>query len=1081
VTTGDFGVLLRTHRQQAGLTQRGLAEQAGMSAAAIRDLEQGRTRSPKRDSVQAIATVLGLGPADVERLHMAADAHRPHRTATRPADGGSLRIRVLGPTEVWHGDVRAAFRSDLQRTLLTRLAVDPSTTVGHDELIALLWEHDPPASAVSLLRTYVARLRRLLAAGTHSPQVLVAGPTGYRLVVGVEHLDLLRFRDLVARAAHADPHAALNSLAEAVALWRGETDVDRLATGPAYTVIVNEYAAAVRTFAALARDLGEPERALRSLRDLTAWFELDEPMHVELILTLAAAGRQAEALAGYDRIRSALADQLGVDPGERLRAAHLAVLRQQGDTHQVIIQQAPAAPSDFVGRGTELDRITAVLTEPDSADRPTQSRTVLVSGIAGIGKTALVLAAAHRLRAAYPDGQLYVDLRGTSTTPVQPMQVLGRFLRALGVPGRRIGTDESEAAAVFRSVLANRRVLVMLDNAHDVTQVRPLLPGAGRSDVLVTSRRRLPELAGATVLDLTPLALDESISLIAATAGAHQLETDPASATALAEACARLPLALRIASARLATRQGWTIGDLARRLRDDNHRLAELSAGESSVLASFQLSYADLNDGAQRAFRLCGLHPGDDFGADGTGVLMKIPPHEADQVLEHLLEANMLMQHTADRYRFHDLLGLYARRLLATDAEGESARWRLYSWYAEAVTAAMEWVYPQLVRLETHPARERFFETKAAALDWLDVEAPALLALVRHTATDRNSALAWRITDQLRGYFLIRRQVDGWLPAAEAGMTAATEAGDDVARTAMLISRSQALDAAGRNEESLADCLAGEQLAVASGWTTAAAYLSHDIGWLYRDRGKFADADHWLTRALELTGGAENVHDHVRAVALNGLSVVRLDQGQFREAAELLRAALEINEATGRTGSALVNRGNLASALRQLGDTQHADELLTAVLAGYRGWSNLRGELSTLDEMSLLRGQQGRTAEALELAQQAYDLAVLVHDKQAQAKTSATVAEAFLGTGNPATAGKCFDRCLTIARRHNYPYQEARALVGLARTHLAMGDQAAARAAAEDAASIAGSCGFQALENQVDVVLASTPTALPAS
>ncbi len=722
-----------------------------------------------------------------------------------------------------------------------------------------------------------------------------------------------------------------------------------------------------------------------------------------------------------------------------------------------------------------------MLTQPNSADKPTQSRTVLVSGIAGIGKTALVLAAAHRLRAAYPDGQLYVDLRGTSTTPVPPMQVLGRFLRTLGVPGQRIGTDESEAAALFRSVLANRRVLVMLDNAHDVTQVRPLLPGAGRSDALVTSRRRLPELVGATVLDLTPLALDESISLIAATAGVHQLETDPTSATALAEACARLPLALRIASARLATRQAWTIGDLARRLRDDNHRLAELSAGESSVLASFQLSYADLNDGAQRAFRLCGLHPGDDFGADGTGVLMRIPRYEADQVLEHLLEANMLMQHTADRYRFHDLLGLYARRLLATDAEGESARSRLYSWYAEAATAAMEWVYPQLVRLETHPARERFFDTKAAALDWLDVEAPSLLALVRHAATDRNSALAWRITDQLRGYFLIRRQVDGWLPAAEAGMTAATAAGDDVARTAMMISRSQALDAAGRNEESLADCLAGEQLAVASGWTSAAAYLSHDIGWLYRDRGKFTDADHWLSRALELTGGAENVHDHVRAVALNGLSVVRLDQGQFQEAADLLRAALEINEATGRTGSALVNRGNLASALRQLGDTEQAEELLTAVLAGYRSWSNLRGELSTLDEMSLLHGQRGETAEALDMAQRAYDLAVLVHDKQAQAKTSATVAEAYLGAGNPATAAKRFDRCLTIARRHNYPYQEARALVGLANTYLAMGDPAAARAAAEEAAAIAGSCGFQALENQATAVLVSTPTTLPAS
>lgn len=501
---------------------------------------------------------------------------------------------MLGPIEVWHGDVQASLGSDPQRTLLARLALGVGTAVGQDELIELLWRHGGPRNAVSLLHPHVARLRRLLDGEARTDSVLVGGRTGYRLVV-------LRQQDRQARRA-------------------------------------------------------------------TGW---------------------------------------------------------------TAVQQAPAAPPDFVGRAAELDRIENAFAGPDQESGPASSRIVLIGGIAGVGKTALALAAAQRLRTRYPDGQLYADLRGTAATAPEPMRVLSRFLRALGVPDRRIGTDEAEAASVFRSELADRRMLVLLDNARDADEIRPLLPGAGGSDVIVTSRRRLLGLAGATVIDLEPLAQDEAVTLIATTAGSHRANADPGAAGALAEACGRLPLALRIASARLATRQAWTIGDLVHRLRDDHHRLTELSTSESSVLNSFQLSYADLSGAAQRAFRLCGLHPGDDFGTESTGALLAMSTSEADRVLEDLLEANMLMRYTTNRYRFHDLLGLYARRLLAEDTETETACSRLYTWYAEAVTAAMEWVYPQLVRLETHAERDRFFVTGTDALAWLDAELPALVAVVR--------------------------------------------------------------------------------------------------------------------------------------------------------------------------------------------------------------------------------------------------------------------------------------------------------------------------------------------------------------
>ncbi|MEV0160565.1 BTAD domain-containing putative transcriptional regulator [Nonomuraea fuscirosea] len=1073
----SFGGLLRAHRRRSGLTQRQLADRAGVSAGAIRDLEQGRTRSPKRDSVQAIAVALGLSGPDTEQLHAAAEARRTRHDATDPVRGGPLRVRVLGPIEVWHGEVQAPLGSDLQRTLLARLALGAGAAAGQDELIELLWPHGgasrPGRRAVSLLHTHVARLRRLLDSGPGTASVLLGGRHGYRLALTADQLDLLEFRDLAARAAYDAPEEALARLAGAVALWRGEIDADRVAASPLYTAVTGEYAATVQTFATLARDLGRPERALGPVRRLALRHELDEPLYAELILTLAASGRQAEALAAYERIRSALADQLGIDPGERLRNAQLAVLRQQERQARramghTAIQQAPAAPPDFVGRTDELAGIEAALARTGREPGSAAPRIVLIDGIAGVGKTALALAAAHRLRAEYPDGQLYADLRGPTAAGPEPMRVLGRFLRALGVPGRRIGTDETEAAALFRSELADRRMLVLLDNAHDAGQVLPLLPGAGGSDLIVTSRRRMPGLAGASAVHLEPLNPAESIALIAATAGAHRIDADPGAAGALAEACARLPLALRIASARLATRQAWTIGDLTRRLHDDNRRLTELSTGESSVLTSFQLGYTDLSAAAQRAFRLCGLHPADDFGADSTGALLAMPAPEADRLLEDLLEANMLMQYATDRYRFHDLLGLYARRLLADDAEGEIARSRLYAWYTDAVTAAMEWVYPQLVRLHTHADRESVFATESDALAWLDAELPALVAVVKHTAATADRAPAWRITDQLRGYFLIRRHIDGWLPAAEAGMEAAVLAGDDVARTAMLISRGQALWSVGRDEEALADSLAGERLAVATGWTTAAAYLSHHIGWHQLEQGRLADAEKWMRRALDLT--EDDPLGHVRAVALNGLGVMRLCQGELWEAADLLDAALEINETTGRETSALANRGNLASALRQLGSERQAFELLTGVLAAYRKRADLRGELSTLDELSQLHLQRGDAATALEVARRAYDMAIAVHDRKATAHTAATAAQAYHALGEVRAAAEWFERCVTIARGI-YPFVETRALVGLATTRLSAGDPASARRISERAVAIAGSCGFRLLESRARAAL----------
>ncbi|MGZ0151299.1 ATP-binding protein [Kribbella sp. WER1] len=882
--------------------------------------------------------------------------------------------------------------------------------------------------------------------------MVVAGGGGYRLALEERDLDLLTFRGLVARAGRAEPEAALGMLLEAVGLWRGETDVEQLAGDPVYVAVSNEYVDAVRALAALARDLGVAEKALERLRALAERYELDEPLHAELIRTLAAAGRQAEALAGYERVRSALAEQLGVDPGERLRAVHLDVLRPPAERH--VVQQVPSAPPDFVGRTDELAAIRTALGRSGALS----SRVVLIDGIPGVGKTALALTAAHRLREQYPDGQLYADLRGNDTAAPAPLQVLGRFLRALGVPGRRIGTDVTEAAALLRSELADRRMLLLLDNALDAAQIRPLLPGAGRSDVIVTSRRRLPEVPAAGVVSLEALPQKDAVTLIVSTSRT----SDTADLGALAEACARLPLALRIAGARLATRRVWTVADLTRRLSDGNRRLTELSVGESSVLNSFQLSYADLAPDTQRAFRLCSLHPGDDFSTDSTAILLDVPYAAADRILEDLLGANMLLQQATNRYRFHDLLGLYSERLLAADPEREPARARLHSWYADTATAAVDVIHPQLVRLPPHttPAGEHSRPAEKAALGWLDDEVRALVGVVQEAALQGEPSLAWRIADQLRGYFLIRRDADGWLPAAQAGMAAAIDAGDEVAQVAMLINRGQALGAVGRDEDALADCLSGHALAVAVGRPTSAAYLAHQVGWLQLERGRLDDAELWMSRALDLTTAEPD--GHVRAVALNGLGMTRLYQGQLEEAARLFESALQLDGNALET-SVLTIRGNLAAALRQSGETERAAVLLGDLMAAYQRRAQFRGELSTLDEWSRLHSGRGDGEAALQAALRAHQLALVVRDPKAQAQTAATVAQAHLAIGDTPAAAEWIETCLGIAR-NTYPYLEAEALLALAAARAVAGDQKAADAAAEQAAVIAAACGYRRLE-----------------
>lgn len=1053
---------------RSGLTQRELAEIAGLSTAVLRDIEQGRSLRPRATSVRAIAGALGLDATDDSILNsMVAEARSKLVTAPAVPSDAPVQINVLGPLEVSRGGTAVSI-GRTQRVLLAQLALSAPDAVDREDLADVLRESSAHRDTFRLVPTRITRIRRLIE--PLGERLIVATPLGYRLAVTSDQLDLARFRALVEQSRSAEPDDALAFLERAVGLWRGELDIAELRSHPIVAATTEECVSAVSRFAELARDLGQAERALRPLQSMASVMELHEPLHADLIETLAATGRQADALESYERIRRDLREHLGIDPSERLRGAHLAVLRQRrpGPTRppSAVAQQVPAASPGFVGREAHFTRVMVAL-DREHGSRRAVSRAVLVHGPAGVGKTAWVHVVAHRLRDRYPDGQLYADLRGASPARTPPLVVINRFLRALGVPPHRIGDNLDESAALLRTQLANRRMLVVLDNVGDEDQVRPLLPGAGDSDAIVTSRRSLRGLDVSARVTLAPMTTAESLEMIAATvSGTGGAVPDIEEAKELARVCGHLPLALRLATARLATRPSWNVSDLVRRLRDNSHRLAQLHDGTTDIVASFQASYEDVSGAAQRAFRMCSIHPGEDFDTRTACALTGEDEITVERTLDELLDSNMLLQYAPDRYRYHDLLSLYANQLAEADDSGDrdDALERLLIAYTDCATEAMDQAFPTTVRLSSRAAPGRSLSAEDDAVAWLDAEVGVLVALAeRASQSERYAPFAWRIADQLRGYFIARRHAEGWSRVVEAGFQALQRADDDRARAAMFMCRGQARSAAGRDAEGLDDTLVALRLAEDCGWDSAVAYLLHNVGWIHYELGDLDKAEGWLQRLLDTPG--QDTGGPVSAAARNAIGMVMLDRGRWHDAEVHFQAALDASVTAGRERATLTIRGNLASALRRQGATEEAARHLDGVLHGFRSRGDVRGELSTLDEMSQLEGDERNREPALRLARRSHELAAQVHDLRARAMTLCTLGEALLANGDVVDARDALTRAATLARVHSYRFLEARALVALADTLMAAGDTAAASEQADRALGLAREFGFGAVES----------------
>jgi DNA-binding SARP family transcriptional activator len=581
--------------------------------------------------------------------------------------GADIDFGLLGPLEVRIGGAVVPIGSPKLRTLLAALLLNAGRTVPAGTLVELLWDGRDPVRPRSATQVWVSRLRARLAGAAAS---IVTTADGYRLDVAPESVDLNRFRYWMSAAGCAgDDTEETAAIERALAQWRDDALVDvpsEVLQREVVPALTEQRLQALDRRIELDLRRGRHDQVIEELLGLTARNPLHERLWAHLLTALHRTGRRAEALDAFETVRRNLSDELGIDPGTELRSLHSTVLiGHAGAAAPPTPRQLPAGVTAFTGRAGELARLDAVL----APARPQPSRTVVLTGPPGVGKTALAVHWARRVTERFPDGQLWMDLRGYHTgRAVAPEEKLGRFLRALGVPPARIPAGLADRAGLFRSTVDGRRILIGLDNARDPEQVRPLLPGAPGCLVLMTSRDELPGLVageGAEPLTVGLPTVADAVVLLARRLGDTRVRTEWAATMDIIERCDRLPLAMAIVAARAANRPGFPLRAFAAELADTGGRLEALSTGEPEfdVRTAFSWSYRALPAEQARLFRLLSLHPDRDVGTCTAARIAGLHPLEAKRTLDALCRRNLFVEHAPGRYGMHELMRAYATEL----------------------------------------------------------------------------------------------------------------------------------------------------------------------------------------------------------------------------------------------------------------------------------------------------------------------------------------------------------------------------------------------------------------------------------
>jgi DNA-binding SARP family transcriptional activator/tetratricopeptide (TPR) repeat protein len=893
-----------------------------------------------------------------------------------------MRVRVLGPVRICVSDDEVEVGPRQRCMVFAALAMDAGRLVPREALIDRVWGQLPPRGAWRAVQTHIANIRGMLRRTGHdgqAPVALVRQQGGYLLEVDRDLVDVHLFRRMVARAQGGCPSSErLSVWREAIGLWQGEPLTALSGDWAARTRehCYREYRDAVLGWAYAEIRTGDPLVAVAALTGLVERYPLDEALPAMLMRALYATGRRTDALDCYAVTRRRLDEELAERPGPELHAVYQAVLRREVEPPPppgvvgagvAVPAQLPADAQGFAGRVeqlAELDARAGAVGGHGSA-----VVVVAIAGTAGVGKTALAVHWAHRSAGRFPDGQLYVNLRGFDSTAsiVDPADAVRGFLEALRVPAERVPVDRDAQAALYRTLLADKQMLILLDNARDSAQVRPLLPGAPDCLVLVTSRDQLTGLiatVGAHALPLDLLTADGARDLLTRRLGAPRVVADPGAVDTLVTQCARLPLALAIVAARAATHPHWRVGAIAAELAGTRTRLQALANADpaADLRAVFSWSYNALTPAAARLFRLYGLHPGPDISTYAAASLTGVPPPLVRSLLAELAAANLIAQSTPGRYAAHDLLRDYALDLARTTDradERHSAIGRLLDHYLHTAFIADRMINPSrdpITIAAVRPgATPEHLADPQQALDWLTTEDKVLIATVSHAfATGFHThawQLAWALADYLdrRGHWHDQVAVQRTAVAAAEKVCAPAERATAHRTLAIAYLRLGLYDEADTHlrhafdEVSLADDRIGQAhihhvratLRATQGHYTEAlhhierarqAYLEVDhrpglasalnsTGWYHANLGDLRQAGSYSRQALVLSHKIDDPDG--RAASWNTLGFVHQNLGQHGRAVRCYRHAIDIYRELGA-------RYNEADSLDQLGNVHHA-------------------------------------------------------------------------------------------------------------------------------------------------------------
>ncbi len=1047
-----------------------------------------------------------------------------------------MRFLVLGPVEMEMDGRPVRLAGGRSRAMLATLLLNSGRVCPADQLIDAIWGTDPPATASAQLHIVASRLRAALAAaGCPAEENVATRSPGYLLPLGTSRCDLHEFRALATRAADEARTggwaAARDAYRSALALWRGPACLDVTAPGVVAVAerLNQERVAVAERSLATALLVGACDEVLLEAGQLIAADPLRERAHYLLITAYALADRTGDALAAYQAARQTLATELGIDPGEELRGLERAVLcRELDPVHEVLRAWAgagdPGAPAtgaavrpgtglsrvppyelpaeipDFVGRREELAQLEKLLTAAGGAAAGASTPAIVsISGLGGVGKTALAVRAARWARTHFPDGCLFTSMDGAQHTPRDPYAVLGSLLRSLGLPGPAVPDDPDARLGLYRSMISDRRILVVIDDAVDERQVRPLLPTSGGSAAVVTSRRSLTGLDGAALISLDVLYPAEGAELLARLVRRDWRYDEQSTVDRLVKLCGSHPLAIRVVGARLSQREDLSLARMAQRLADEQSRLGELSAGDRSVRACLADSYRRLEAPASALLRLAGTLPVGTFPLWLAAALIDATPGQAERIIDQLVDAQLVQvrQDPMDgspRYVLHDLVRLFAAERHAKQDPPElrsAALRRAYScllWLASTADSKLPGtMYPLPERgappvpwLPDEPTVNALVDrrngtgpvihesTGLPAVDpagWFERERPLLTAAVRHAGELGWPDLAWRLAAAGTNAADLNCWLEEWI-AVVGSVSAAGPGGavDPAADAALLLSRGILLRAQGHSELALPLLrrarLRYRQLGDRHRAAVAATEAGSGSRSLGRPRLARAFFDWAGARFAEIGGAPQEGWVHLGRANL----LLEYDTDRAGTMRGYERALVVLRRAGDRRGEANV-LGCIGSLLVRDYQPEEAIGYLEASVAMFTAIGDIvnRSMAETVLARAWLR--TGRVEQAAELASELIRTLTEVRHERGEAIALLVYGEVRVAQGRPVEAVEIFRRAVEIDRRLGIPTSVAYGLFHLAKAHVAAGDLDAGHRYGEESMALYAEQGDAFVEN----------------